>query len=394
MRKKLAILGRGTAGCLSLAHFLRQTNWDIDLYYDPNIPQQTVGEGSQLNLPHALYNNLGFQHTDLDLLDGSFKTGILKQGWGSEGTKFFHHFPPPSLAYHFNAVKLQEHILNLARSSSRFKVIEEYKQHDDIDADFVLDCSGKPVSYENYVMADSIPVNSVHVTQCYWNYPKFQYTLTLARPYGWVFGIPLQNRCSIGYMYNNNINTLEEVKEDVKDIFRQYELTPSQDTNSFSFGNYYRKQNFQGRSIYSGNASFFLEPLEATSIYCMNQIQFMALSHWKGGISRDQANTEYSKLLNGVEDVIMLHYFESPYKTRFWEMAKQRSRNRLEASLGKNGSNNLKAQVQGVFNPPANVDPARIPFHGSWNHYSFSQNLENLGISKELYIMSNMLHGT
>ena len=58
-------------------------------------------------------------------------------------------------------------------------------------------------------------------------------------------GIPLQNRCSIGYMYNNKINSLEEVKEDVKNIFEEFNLQPSETTNAFSFKNYYRNTNFE-----------------------------------------------------------------------------------------------------------------------------------------------------
>lgn len=387
--KKLSIIGRGTAGCFAVTHFLKHTDWEIDWYFDSSISPQAVGEGSTVDLPPSLFTNIGFTLVDLEKIYGTFKAGIKKQGWGKDGREFYHFFVPGQISYHFNAVKLQEYIFEKVCLNPRVRIIDaNITDHSTIDSDFVFDCSGKPSNFNDFVVSENIPVNSVHVTQCYWDLPRFQYTLTLARPYGWVFGIPLRNRCSIGYLYNNKINSLDEVKEDVKDIFRQYELTPSQDTNSFSFGNYYRKENFQGRSIYSGNASFFLEPLEATSIYCMNQIQFMALSHWKGGIPRDQANIEYSKLLNGVEDVIMLHYFESPYKTRFWEMAKERSRNRLRFSLGKEGSENLKAQVRGVVSPATNMDPARIPFHGSWNHYAFSQNLENLGISRDLYIMS------
>jgi hypothetical protein len=259
--------------------------------------------------------------------------------------------------------------------------------HSTIDSDFVFDCSGKPSEFSNHVVSESIPVNSVHVTQCYWDVPKFNYTLTIARPYGWVFGIPLKNRCSIGYLYNNKVNNVEEVKEDVAEIFRLYKLTPSQDTNSFSFGNYFRKENFQGRSVYSGNASFFLEPLEATSIFCMNQIQFMALSHWRGGIPVEDANREYSKLLNNVEDIIMLHYMTSTYDTAFWSMARERAVARLKNSLGVAGSDLLKAHVAGIANPSPTADPLRIPSCGSWNHLAFKQNLDNLGITRDLYKM-------
>lgn len=58
--KKLAIIGAGTAGCLTVSHFLRFTDWTIDWYIDSSIKPQAVGEGSNLILPKALYNNVNF----------------------------------------------------------------------------------------------------------------------------------------------------------------------------------------------------------------------------------------------------------------------------------------------------------------------------------------------
>jgi len=62
MKKKLAIIGKGTAGCYALSHFMRWTDWEIDLIHDPDIKPQAVGEGSDLVLPASLmrvnYNNI------------------------------------------------------------------------------------------------------------------------------------------------------------------------------------------------------------------------------------------------------------------------------------------------------------------------------------------------
>ena len=137
--KKIAIIGRGTAGCLALTHFTRwaENDFNIDLYYDPSIPQQSVGEGSPINLPASLHTNINFNHSDLKYVDGSFKAGIVKTGWGT-GVDFTHHFAPPSVGYHFNAVKLQDYILEHFRNNSRVRIIQENVGHD-VDADFVFD---------------------------------------------------------------------------------------------------------------------------------------------------------------------------------------------------------------------------------------------------------------
>ena len=383
MKKRIAIIGRGTAGALALTHFYRwaPSNCEVEIYYDPAIKPQTVGEGSTLDIPRSLYTNIGFNHPELKHVDGSFKAGIWKTGWG-DGTEYMHHFSPPSVAYHFNAVKLQEYILNLLKD--KVKIVEEHTTASTVDADYVMDCSGKPEFYEDFNLTESIPVNAVHVTQCYWDHAKFQYTLTLARPYGWVFGIPLQNRCSIGYMYNSNINTLEEVKQDVLQVFADYNLTPSTDHNTFGFKNYYRKQNFTDRIVYNGNASFFLEPLEATSLGLMNKICRMSYDGWFNNINNDELNNNYTEFLKEIETMIMLHYFSgSIFKTPFWEFAQARG-----AKIIAQAKHNSKFN-QFVEHSKLDLSTLMKPGftgcdYGTWGKPSFKQNLENLKLYEKI----------
>ena len=171
-------------------------------------------------------------------------------------------------------------------------------------------------------------------------------------------------------MYNNTINTLEEVKEDVQQIFQDYSLTPSDTTNAFSFKNYYRKQNYQGRVAYNGNASFFLEPLEATSINLMNRNQRRAYDTWFGNKFLMQANNEYQQDIAEIENVIMMHYAAgSQFDTEFWRYAQQRGKKNFPSLLG---NSRFKAILAGEETESAS--------YGTWNRTSFKQNLSNLGL--------------
>lgn len=371
MSKKLAIVGQGTAGSFAVTHFIRWSDWDIDWYYDSDTPTQAVGEGSNLVFPSSLYENVGFTYIDLDKLDGSFKLGIDKQNWG--GTDYTHTFAPPFIGCHFNAKKFQSYVVDGIKNNSRIKLIDKKIQNPhDIDADYVMDCSGKPSNLDLFETNLAIPVNSVHVTQCYWDRIEFQKTLTIARPYGWVFGIPLKNRCSIGYLYNNNINTLEEVKEDVKEIFSKYNLTPSQDTNTFTFGNYYRKNNFDGKVVYNGNASFFLEPLEATSIHFMNTVQKLAINHWNEDFFFD-CDYEYQKQIKQVETMIMLHYYAgSKFNTSFWNFAQEKATRHIENAIVNDNDFRLILKCA-LIGQPSNE-------FGTWGIHSFAENLKGLGL--------------
>lgn len=379
MPKKIAIIGAGTAGVFAASHFSHYCgDCEIELYFDPNIKPQPVGEGSTLTLPKMLFTNLGFSYSDLKEVDGTTKTGIHKKNW-SEGKEFTHNFLPGNVGFHFNAGKIQKYIIK--KLENKINIFEKNISHDNIDADYIMDCSGKPKNLDDFYSSDYIPVNSVHVTQCYWDAPRFNYTLTIARPYGWVFGIPLNNRCSIGYMYNNSINTLEEVKEDVKNIFKEYNLTPSQDTNSFSFNNYYRKNNFEERVVYSGNSSFFLEPLEATSIDTMDFIQRLAYDLWFNNGDINSINNYYKTFIEEIQTMIMLHYYSgSVFDTPFWDFAKKRGENCINLSL-KNEKflKFIEESKKGIVDITQKYEN-----FGSWSLYSYKQNLENLNLYKRL----------
>lgn len=379
--KKIAIIGKGTAGSITAAHFLIYTDYEIDWYFDENIKVQAVGEGTTLQLVRLLYRLTNFTYDELfNKIDGTLKYGIRKQNWG-KGGEYTHYFQPPSISIHFNAIKLQDYIIEIVKTHSRVKLINtNVKSHDDIDADYIIDCGGKPETYENFYESNIIPVNSVHVTQCWWDKPTFQYTGTIARKYGWVFCIPLQNRCSVGYLYNNTINNLDEVKEDVKEVFSEYKLTSSENTNSFSFHNYFRKQNFTDRVFYNGNASFFLEPMEATSLATIELINRMSWDIIFNEISVSFANETYLSKLQDVEAMIGYHYYHgSIFNTKFWKEAKKK---------GKTAINYLKknAEFQTML-----LEVEKRNFLGdvrdyaTWGPYSWYQNLNGFNCSTELF---------
>ena len=385
MKKRIAVIGRGTAGSQAVIHFLRhQTNCEIQWYFDDNIPPQTVGEGATLSLPQSLFENINFNYQDLDKIDATIKLGIYKEGWG-KGDAFYHDFVPPTCGLHFNAVALQEYISE--QVTGKVEKIVKHVESDcsDVDADYIMDCRGKPKSYDEFNKSKYIPVNAAYVTQCEWEYPKFQYSLTIARPYGWVFGIPLKNRCSIGYLFNRNINTLDEVKDDVCNIFEQYDLTPSDNTNYLEFENYYRKQNYTDRVVYNGNTSFFLEPLEATSIYLMHVIQRGAFDLWNGNMILDEALYNYRVAVHEIETMIMMHYCAgSKYDTPFWAYAQDRGEQSIRNALS--GDLSFVSAVKKAKDMRGENDQRYYGDYGIWSYPSMYQNIRGLNLNERLWI--------
>ena len=325
--KKIAIIGRGTAGAQAAMHFACYAKgFDVEWYFDDSIKPQSVGEGSTAELPINLMSTQGFTWSHLDRLGGTVKTGIYKENWGSVTDSFYHDFYPNRVAMHFQAHMLHQYALEELDGK-----IEMHKQFvgstDDIDADYVMDCSGTPKDLgDDFYISESIPVNTARVWQCPWDIPTFNYTLAIAGKYGWIFGIPLTNRCSIGYIYNKDFATPEQIEEDVQYVFDKYNLKAGVDGNYIEFKSYWRKQNFTDRVGYNGNASFFLEPLEATSTSTMDRCQrwlFDSIMHYDNVPS---VNSKYQKFMKQTETMIMLHYLpKSKFKTEFWEYANDRA---------------------------------------------------------------------
>ena len=181
--KKITIVGRGTAGCLAAIYFAKQTDWHIDWVYDPNIKQQAVGEGTNLLVPTRLYEDLGFNVVDLQSIFGMPKLGIRKLNWGTVNDDFTHDFPGGLHGYHFNAVMLQDFIIEKLKAAKRMNFKADHIDDlDSLDSDFVVDCSGKPTDFSDYEIRNEIPVNAVSVRQCPWQGARFTQTLTIARP--------------------------------------------------------------------------------------------------------------------------------------------------------------------------------------------------------------------
>lgn len=363
MIKRLSVIGKGTVGCLTSLYFSNR-GYDIDWYCDPNQPALSVGEGTDLYVPKFLDNELDLTHQDIINLGGYYKFGIEKVNWGKE--TFTHTFPLNNVSWHINANNLQNYITDHIKD--KVNIINKKVEHKEIN-NFIIDCSGKPSNISELEQTP-IPVNKSFIVQCLWDKPKFNKTICIAQNHGWVFLIPLQDRCSVGYLYNSHYSTPNDISAEIKNILKNYNLSPSSD-NTIEFSNYYRKENFNEGIAYNGNASFFLEPMEATSlstsIKIISQIHRM-LS--EGDIPNE--NNKYKLHLEETVDIIMLHYLiDPPIKNKFWEYA--------NSEANKWFSNRFKTypKIRLISNS------SRINY-STWFEKSFKQNIKGLNIQEKL----------
>jgi len=383
--KKLAIVGKGTIGCLAINYFLQRTDWHIDWIFDSSIPTTSVGEGTTLAVAKLL-QTFDWTNNAMSEFNAVPKLGIYKKNWTEE--TFSHSFPFGEFGIHMSAVDLQNKIYDFVKTSPRINIINMYVENpNDLDADHVMICSGSPKDYSDYTPLDHVSVDSCFVTQCYWDRPEFMETLTIARPYGWVFGIPIQNRCSIGYLYNSNYTSLSNIKKDVQSVFEDFGLTPSDTTNHIQFKSYYKNNNFSNKVVYNGNASFFVEPLEATTSASAIKIMNTALNLWHGVFPSEFAQNLYENEINAVESIICMHYMSgSTFKNDFWNDAKKRSTQKLQKDFkeGSEFSNIVKLVTKENID---HMEMMNIEL-GTWEAQSYKFNIERLGIKDTLIEMA------
>lgn len=388
MKKRLAVIGQGTVGCTAVAWFLKHIpDVQIDWYYDPKIKPTPVGEGTGLGVP-LLWRDIDLFPSNQSMLDlqSTPKIGIHKRNWGNEGTEFLHPFSFGEAAVHFSGVTFQELAFRKLRNNPRVTFFERNVDPEEIDSDYVLVCTGTPKELNSdFFKADGIPVNAALVSQCPWDSATFDYSLTHAMPNGWIFGIPLRNRCSIGYVHNSDFIDRSQAEQEVSTILSELGLSPSTQ-NYFNFRNYYRKKNFSDRIVYCGNASFFLEPLEATSLSTSSLILMRATNLWfNKQYSIDQLNEWYIDWMGGVEQMISMHYTAgSVYNNDFWDYAISVGRNRLERAARENQVfiNSLVNTYKYNKFPTVDseIDRHFVP-NGTWDTFnSFKVNTQGLGL--------------
>jgi flavin-dependent dehydrogenase len=378
MGKKIVIIGAGTAGCLTAAVMISlKEKYEIELIYDPSKPAASVGEASNFLLSNFLGVHFDFLNTDLKEIKGTIKRGIQKNNWGEKN--YFHSFLFGNYAIHMDSKEFQKWFLN--KLSKNITVTERNIENtNDISADYIIDCTGK-YKKEEVNNIESIAVNASYVTQCYWEKPEFDYTLTIARPYGWVFGVPLKDRCSIGYLFNSDINNVDEIKEDVKEIFKEFNLNPSKKTNLINFKSYYKKNNFNGNIFYNGNSSFFTEPLEATTLH----MQIFTATLIKDSIEQGSSvNKQLQEIYEGKikEQCVMiaLHYIKNKnFETKFWKNAEL-----VSNKIVKNAcyDENFRSILNEAFQLE-NTNYSKggyTPTYGTWPPFSFYWNIKHLGI--------------
>ncbi len=344
-KHKLAVIGVGSAGLLSLAHFCTWLDDDWEIYSIHNPARKILGIGESTNgefvglLERGCHFSLGNQD-DLDALDATLKFGSKFSGWREHS--WINPLLDGNTAIHFNNFNFKNFVFERLEKlwPRQFRVIEgevesmvNHPNHVVITVDgvehtfdFTIDCMGFPGSYENYVMSDCTPVNRCQIHSI----PEYEYepfTDHIAHAHGWMFGVPLKNRKTFGYLYNDQITSKEEAQADMKRILGVDEL----EDKEYIFKCYYTQKLAEGRIFKNGNKALFFEPLVANSIFIYMYAARCIYDRMMDFVNEVDTNLAFVKAVQEMEDVISNYYQGgSLYDSPFWDYATTHTRARLE----------------------------------------------------------------
>lgn len=365
---KIAIIGAGNAGCITALQLFSINSEDqrdiiseIEIFHNPDAPIERVGQGNQFSQRMLMFDSLGLNWYSDNKIGATYKTGIRYENWGKKNHDFFHAFASGEVASHYVPSKLSSAVLD----SGLFKVTEANITNPEgqIDADFIIDCRGRPKGIDDKYETLSNPLNSVILSNKEGRDPDLDYTRCVATPNGWTFVIPNIDSVSYGYLYNDSITSYAEATED---FISRFGVIPD---GSLKFDNYVAKNIFSGeRTILNGNRYSFIEPMEATSTANHQSVAILLYDYIDGTLSSKKFNDLSYEFVKSCENFFKWHYetgskFDSP----FWDYATQFAHtndSKFERIL-------TTAKTSNWYDWCAIDDDDEDMLYGSWGPYSF-----------------------
>lgn len=349
---KIGIIGSGAGAAAIMLKLCREIKGNhlpitVTCIHNPTIPAFGMGEVCPPPVVFEMKRFISFHMitTGKDI-NATPKAGNVFE-WEDESNESF-SFTAKELSIHIDSYAFSKYVLRelVEQHSNIFTEaiddVQNVLQTQDgvrvtgantYDFDYLIDCTGFPTREELNSGAYSRPqfetVNSVMAINDFNPYTE-SYTTNTFHKNGWMFGIPLGDRKTFGYLYNNTITSDQEASDHFK------KLVPHVNGAIFrrSWEHYYRKKAIEGRIAYMGNKLFFIEPMHGLSLLVHDRMSSLFINSLL--YNEDVAgpiNSAYLMWMRQMWDVTIMPYagdcvMDSP----FWNYINQRSIDGLRGS--------------------------------------------------------------
>lgn len=254
-------------------------------------------------------------------------------------------------AYHFDAGRYARYLRRLAEAQgarriegkvvtvqqsggSGFVESMTLESGQTIAADLFLDCSGfrslllggtLGVAFDDW--AHWLPCDRALVVPCEKVGPATPYTRATAHKFGWQFRIPVQHRTGNGHIYSSQFGSDDEAAQILMGTLDGAALG---DPKMLKFRTGMRKKFWDKNVIAIGLAGGFIEPLESTAIYLIQQginrlMQLFPTAGCDPALQRvynDESTFEYER----IRDFVILHFHATQREdSDFWNYVRTMS---------------------------------------------------------------------
>ena len=165
-----------------------------------------------------------------------------------------------------------------------------------------------------------LPCDRAMVVPCSNVEPLTPYTRSTARGAGWQWRIPLQHRIGNGHVYCSAYMSDDEATATLLD---NLDGEPLAEPRQVRFTTGHRKQYWNRNVVAIGLSSGFMEPLESTSIYMIQNGISRLLSNFPdrsfAPVDRERYNRVLIQETEWIRDFLILHYYATERDdTPFW----------------------------------------------------------------------------
>jgi hypothetical protein len=348
MKRKIAVVGAGSAGLLSAAHLTTwlDESWELCAIHNPDKKILGIGESTNGGFISLLEKATNFSFAnaeDLAALDATIKYGSKFKNWRKES--WVNPLLSGNIAIHFNNRRFKDFVFErlLKLWPKQFSILEadvrEIQSFADharvisdrgpLEFDYVVDCTGTPSSFDGYTMSDCTLVDRclVHTVHDY-EYEPF--TDHIATRDGWMFGVPLNGYKSYGYLYSQAFSETSAAEAEMRRLLGAPQLEAGSYDARYSFRCYYANELISGRVCKNGNRALFFEPLLANSMFLYVFALRLIFDHVVSAQDAGRCNARFVKGVQEMEDVITYYYQGgSTFQSDFWKAASERARARL-----------------------------------------------------------------
>lgn len=281
-----------------------------------------------------------------------FKHGNVTQGSAGDSTMTEQHTQFP-YAYHFDAALLARFLTNYGTQRGVKHLLDDVSgveqdergwissvvtaEHGPLDGDLFIDCTGfrgmllnKALGepFESYL--DSLPNDSAVALRVPVDIAAGGLrpcTTATAQDAGWIWTIPLFGRLGTGYVYASDYTTPDEAERTLRDFVGP--AAEGLQANHIKMRIGRTRNAWVKNCVGIGLSAGFVEPLESTGIFFIQNGVEQLVKHFPDGRWDDTVRTSYNqqmaRMMDGVREFLTLHYFAARREdNQYWKDTKTR----------------------------------------------------------------------